>query len=131
MVSWLKLWCDPCLDGPVRVELTPAERGTYYDLQLLAKKIAPSGLLATPTGKPYSKKWIATRLNVDIRLVTKTVQKCTDLGLINDTEMGIFLVHFCESQSDYYRQRKYRSAIPENADPDKYVKQRYGHIVRR
>lgn len=131
MVSWLKLWCEPSLDGPIRVEMTPAERGTYYDLQLLAKKLAPSGLLATQSGKPYSKKWIAARLNVSPKLVSKMVQKGVDLGLITDDEKGIYLVSFQESQSDYYRQKPYRQAKAPSRDPDKYIKGPYGHMVKR
>lgn len=131
MQSWLKLWIDPNLDGPVRTELTPAERGVYYDLQLLAKKCDQGGCLASGPDMPYSQRWIAARLNIGRRMLSKVVQKCATLGLINDTESGIYLVHFLESQSDYYRQRPYRQARERDQDPDKYTKGKYGHMVKR
>ena len=108
MAAWLKLWIEPSLDGPIRTAMTPAERSVYYELQLLAKKFAQGGLIAAESGKPYSKNWIAARLNVNPKVVSKTVQKGVEIGLINDTEKGLYLIHFKESQSDYYRQKPYR-----------------------
>lgn len=131
MQSWLKLWIEPSLDGLIRTELSPAERGVYYDLQILAKKCDQGGYLATETGKPYSERWLAARLNINRRLLQNVVQKCATLGLINDTENGIFLVRFMESQSDYYRQRKYRQPQGTNNGQDKYLGGKYGHMVRR
>jgi hypothetical protein len=131
MLTWLKLWIEPSLDGPIRTELTPAERGVYYDLQLLAKKCDQGGCIGTVSGTPYSQRWIAARLNIDRKLLQKVVQKCTTLGLLNDTEHGVYLHHFLESQSDYYRQKPYRQAKVQDHDPDKYIKGKYGHMVHR
>lgn len=135
MTTWLKLWLDANLDGAVRHDLSAAERGVYYDLQLLAAKSGQGGYLATETGTPYSQSWIAARLNIDRRLLKNAVQKCTTLGLINDTPRGLLLPGFLQQQSDYWRQKKYRQegqpAGKEAGDPDKYVKGKYGHMVRR
>ncbi len=131
MSSWLKLWLEPNLDGPVRTDLTPAERGAYYDLQLLAKKCDQGGYLASENGKPYSLRWIAARLNINYRLLSTVLQKCNTIGLITNTQRGVYLQHFLESQSDYYRQKPYRLARAQNTDPDKYIKGKYGHMVQR
>ena len=42
--SWVKFLVDECLDGSIREELTPAERGVWYDLIITRQSVGYQGL---------------------------------------------------------------------------------------
>lgn len=129
MQYYAKLWIEPNLDGPVRVELSAAERGVYYDLYLLAKKLDQAGHICTPSGKPYPDRWTAARLNITAKLLSKTASVLTTLGIAKRDENGIFLIHFLDEQSSRFPPKTGHDSAPKTDDPAKYVRGRYAHMV--
>ena len=61
---WIKMWVQESLIGTVRFDFTPAERGVWYDLLLLAGNCRMEGVIAAGPGRPYPHGWIAGTLNV-------------------------------------------------------------------
>jgi hypothetical protein len=134
-LDWIKQWIREDLEGPIRFDLSPAERGVYYDLRLLAGRCNKAGKLVSENNTPFSETYIAGVLNIDRRLLRNCLQKCTALGLLRcNQEEGICDLHWTSTQSDYNRQKPYRHKPSESrtdSDPDKYIKGKYGHLVQR
>lgn len=131
MRRWFKLWVVDDLHGPVRYNLSPAERSVWLDLRCLACESRKDGLITAPSGKPYTDNWLATTLNVPRKLVKSAIEKLQKLDQVVVKSDGIWVTNWYKMQSDYDRQKPYRQGKPESQDPDKYVKGKYGHMVRR
>ena len=127
---WLKLWAVESLEGSIRYQLDAAERGTWYDILVLARICGQSGTIADRDSRPYPHTFIANRLNISLELFEATLKKCSDEGRVLEDEGGIHVVNWQKYQSEYERQKKYRyQTEPDN--PDKYIKGKYGHMVQR
>jgi len=65
------------LDGSIRMDLTPAERGVWMDLISLASETRErDGTLNFAPGKPMSKEYIANRLRIPLDLLESTIKAC-------------------------------------------------------
>lgn len=131
MRRWFKLWVEDELRGPVRYDLTPAERSVWVDLRALASESLKDGLIAAPSGKPYTENWLATTLNVPRKLLKSAIEKLQKLDEIVVKSDGIWVLNWYKYQSEYDRQKRYRQDTKPGEDPDKYVKGKYGHMVKR
>ena len=108
-MSWVKLWVAECLTGTIRWELEPDERGVWYDLLLLAGDCRTPGIISANETTPMPRRTIAGRLNIDEKLLEKTISKCVASGRIEIDEMGlIHIFKWAKFQSDYQRQKPYR-----------------------
>ena len=127
---WLKLWAVESLEGSIRYQLDAAERGTWYDMLVLARICGQGGVIADRDGRPYPHSFIANRLNIALELFETTLAKCIDEGRITEDGGGIHITNWEKYQSEYERQKPYREQ-KKQADPDKFIKGKYGHMVKR
>jgi len=107
-MKWIKLHTIPSLTGSIRFDLTPAERGVWYDLLLLAGLSRNPGHLQVSEDKPYPLKYIASQLRIPIPLLQTTLNKCKTEGRITEDEQGIHITNWKNYQSEYDRQKEYR-----------------------
>ena len=128
---WLKLWAVESLEGSIRYQLSAAERGTWYDMLVLARICGQDGTIADRDSRPYPHTFVANRLNIPLELFETTLAKCIDEGRVTENEKGIHITNWKKYQSEYERQKKYRQKAPSEDDPSKFVKGKYGHMVKR
>jgi len=108
--DWVKLWVKECLLGTIREELTPEERGIWYDFIVLAGHSRFPGIICANENVPFSNKRIAEILNVPLKLLQKCVRKFVDSGRLSIDNNGCFHLEGWDKYqySDYNRQKKYR-----------------------
>jgi hypothetical protein len=92
----------------MRFDFTPAERGVWYDLLVLAGNCRMDGVVAAGQGKPYPYSWIAGTLNVPLKLLETTLEKCRVSERIHENNDGIHIQNWKKYQSEYERQKPYR-----------------------
>ncbi|MBA7713276.1 hypothetical protein ES703_122277 [subsurface metagenome] len=129
--TWVKMWVNESLEGTIRFDFTPAERGVWYDLILMAGRCRVPGVISANETTPYPHSYIAGILNVDLELLDTTIEKCKKSGRIKENKQGLQLVNWEHYQSEYQRQRPYRQGKKEEEDPDKFIKGPYGDKVKR
>jgi len=105
---WVKIWVHESLTGTIRFDFTPAERGVWYDLLILAGNCRMDGIIAAGPGKPYPYNWIAGTLNVPLELLESTLEKCRLSERIYENNDGIHILNWHRYQSEYERQKPYR-----------------------
>ncbi len=129
---WIKLWVNEMLTGTVRFDFSPAQRGVWCDLLVLAGNCRMEGIIAAGPGVPYPHHWIAGTLNISIELLEETLEKCVKSERISENSSGIHILNWSKYQSEYDRQKPYRQGKKhEPHDPEKYVKGQYGKRVLR
>lgn len=107
--TWIKLYPIDCLEGSIRYQLEPDERGVWYDLlNFAALSVMKPGVIADKDGRPYPHQFIASRLNIPVELLERTLIKCKEEGRISEDENGIHITNWQVYQSEYQRQRPYR-----------------------
>jgi len=111
---WIKVYPVECLEGSIRWQLEPDERGTWYDLLNFAALCRQPGLIADADGRPFPRPFIANRLNISLELLERTLKKCEEEGRIFENENGIHIVNWERYQSEYERQKKYRKSTAES-----------------
>jgi len=127
--TWIKLYPVDCLQGSIRYQLEPDERGVWYDLLNFAALCATPGIISDKDMRPYPASFVANRLNIPVELLERTIEKCVQEGRIYKNETGLHITNWAAYQSEYLRQKPYREA--KQADPDKYTKGRYGDLVQK
>ena len=105
---WIKLYPIDCLDGSIRYQLEPDERGVWYDLLNFSAICAAPGTIADKDGRSYPLSFIANRLNIPQELLDKTLKKCTKEGRIKDKAGVLQIANWGAYQSEYQRQKPYR-----------------------
>ena len=118
--TWVKMWVAECLEGTIRFEFSPAERGVWYDLILLAGRCRIPGIIAANENAPYPHNYIAGLLNIDPELLETTLEKCKKSERIIEDERGIALLNWEHYQSEYERQKPYRGKKRSPAVSKKY-----------
>lgn len=106
--TWIKLYPVDCLDGSIRWQLTPDERGVWYDLLNFSAICSLPGLISDKDGRPYPHEFIANRLNIPLELFERTLKKCNEEGRTKENSTGIQIVNWNAYQSEYQRQKPYR-----------------------
>ena len=129
--TWIKLYPVDCLEGSIRYQLEADERGVWYDLLNLSALCSPPGIIADKDSRPYPHTFIANRLNISLELLDRTLKKCIEEGRISENETGVHITHWQDYQSEYERQKPYRQKGEPATDPDRFVKGKLGHMVKR
>lgn len=139
---WIKLWLES-LDDPKLTKLSLAERGAWWGLLSLAGKCNAGGKLETG-GEALDMNDIADALHIrtpeEIQALHSMVSKLLQRGALSQNENHILtIVHWGD------RQKVPKSSTPEaiadrvkrfrdkqrEADPDKFIKGKYGHMAAR
>ena len=129
-MTWVKIYVTGWLHGSIRWQLEPDERGVWADLIVLAGQCLQGGKICDNDGKAFPREYIANQLNIPKELLDRTIAKCRREGRVDDRDDIIVLTNWKAYQSEYERQKQYRTK-DENEDPDKFVKGKYGHMVKR
>ena len=127
--SWIKLWVTGWLHGSIRWQLEPEERSVWADLLCMAGECGKEGKICDNDDRPYPRDFIANQLNIPVTLLNQTIAKCMNEGRIEERSDIIIIINWNNYQSEYDRVKKYRDKDKE--DPDKYIKGKYGHMVKR
>lgn len=109
-MRYVKMYVGECLEGTIRFDFEPAERGVWYDLVILAGRMRVKGLIGAGSGNPYPRRWIAGILNIDEELLEITIEKCKNTQRISENSDGIRILNWSKYQSEYDRQAPYRKA---------------------
>jgi len=128
--TWVKMYVNECLEGTIRFDFTPAERGVWYDLILLAGRCRTAGTISANENTPYPHSYIAGLLNINQDLLEQVLEKCKQSDRVTEDGSGIHLVNWAHYQSEYQRQKPYRQK-KQGENPDKYIQGKYGHMVHR
>lgn len=107
---WIKLYPVECLEGSIRYQLEPDERGVWYDLLNFAAVCSVSGVISDRDGRPYPHSFIANRLNIADELLERTLAKCFDEKRMMEDGAGIHLNNWAYYQSEYDRVKGYQQA---------------------
>lgn len=105
---WIKLYPVECLEGSIRYQLEPDERGVWYDLLNFAALCTTPGHIGDSDDRPYPHSFIANRLNIPLEMLERTLKKCIDEGRLHENTNGIHIVNWAAYQSEYDRQKPYR-----------------------
>jgi len=125
--AWVKLWVEECLSGTIRFNLTPEERSIWYDLIVLGGRCRVPGKISANENIAFPHSYIAGIFNVPERLFNQALDKLKATGRVNEDETGIYIINWPKYQSEYQARRRQT----EEEDPDKYIKGKYGHMVKR
>ena len=109
-MRYVKMFVSECLEGTIRFDFDPSERGVWYDLVILSGRMRVKGLICARPGTPYPHSWIAGVLNVPLDLLDRTLAKCEKTQRIEEGDDGIRILNWHKYQSEYERQRPYREA---------------------
>jgi hypothetical protein len=125
---WIKLYPIECLEGSIRYQLEADERGVWYDLLNLAAICAEPGVISDRDGRPYPHQFIASRLNISIDLLERTLKKCNEEGRISENTSGIHITNWKAYQSEYERQKVYRERAKQHKAVDPMLGERQARL---
>ena len=75
--SWFKIDTDGWLQGSIRIDLTPEQRGIWIDLLALASNTRlRDGTLRFAPDKPMPRDWIANNLRIPLESLNSTITAC-------------------------------------------------------
>lgn len=129
--TWVKLHITGWLHGSIRWQLEADERGVWADLIALAGECGKDGKICDNDDRPYPRDYVAGQLNIPLELLERTIAKCQKEGRLDENKDMIIITNWKAYQSEYERQKQYRDKKVPDEDPDKYVKGKYGHMVKR
>lgn len=109
--TWIKLYTLECLEGSIRYQLNPDERGVWYDLLIFSAICRNDGIISDRDGRAFPHSFIANRLNISLDLLEVTLKKCQEEGRIKEDEKGIVILNWKRYQSEYSRLKKYREKV--------------------
>ena len=106
--KWIKLYPMECLEGSIRWQLEPDERGVWYDLLNFCAICSNDGSIADRDGRSLPHSYIANRLNISLELLERTLRKCQEEGRLSEDEKGIHITNWKCYQSEYERIKEWR-----------------------
>ena len=107
---WIKLYPIECLEGSIRYQLEPDERGVWYDLLNFAALCSNDGSIADRDNRPYPHTFVANRLNIALELLDRTLKKCLKENRLTEDDKGIHIRNWNAYQSEYDRVKGYQQA---------------------
>jgi hypothetical protein len=111
--DWLPLWRDKWLLGSTRWELDPAERSVFIDF--LCHASADDGWVRANPDTPYPLPWLAATLQVPVDVLTRTIDKCIEVGKLKRDERGCLFI--CSWQQ-YQLTPRYKKQLLAEKDTD-------------
>jgi len=105
-MKWIRLWTEEWLDGSVRIELEPDERGVFIDLLVLAGRSRNPGVIQAANAVPYPHERIAARLNIPLELLERTLKKCVVQKRITEDKNGIHIINWEKYQTIFEGKKK-------------------------
>jgi hypothetical protein len=133
--TWIKVYCDKWLEGTLREE-TSDIRGVWIDLLTLAGagRYGSDGEIRLINGIGLRDEQISRIFGIKPSLWRKAKTRFLETDRIKITENGAILItNWSKYQSEYERLKTYHHPQKgqQGVDPDKYIKGRYGQMVRR
>jgi len=100
------------LDGSIREDLSPEERGVWADLLALAglTREPRRGYIERSEGIPYTHEVLLTRLNISAELFERTVLKCVKEGRLEVLPDGTMIITNWARYNDTTTFREHRRA---------------------
>ena len=128
-MTWVKIYISGWLHGSIRWQLEPAERGVWADLIVMAGQCLLGGQICDNDGLAFPLDFIANQLNISRELLDTTLDKCVKEGRVIVKDGVISIVNWTAYQSEYERQKKYRTDPKEPEQPKDYQGGKFGHMV--
>ena len=97
-LPWIKMWTEEWLDGSIRIELTPEERSVWADLLAMAGRSRNLGFIQSNNDVPYSHDYLASRFQIPLELLNKSLKKFIQQGRIIENGKGIEIVSWKKYQ---------------------------------
>jgi len=88
--------------------LEPEERSVWTDLICLAGECGRGGRIEDNSGKPFPIAYLANTLNIPMKLLKATIDKCLQEERLLDEEGTLTIKNWSVYQSEYERQKQYR-----------------------
>lgn len=132
--AWVKIDCNGILRGSINWVLDLDEQAVWVKMIAYSEVCGGKpGQIEDNDGNGLPREYLAQELHCPFEKLESTIDKMVENGSVNVNGTGsIQLVHFDDYQfTEYDRQKPYRQAKREAADPDKFVKGKYGHMVIR
>jgi len=144
-LPWVKMWLE-ALDDPKLTRLSLAEKGAWWGMLKLAGKCEADGKLVSG-GIGLGIEEIADALHIktdgDLLSLKSMIDKMVERGSLVWNDNTLLMVHYEERQRippsarpeavaervRLHRERKAGEVKPGSADPDKYRRGRYAHMV--
>lgn len=123
-----KTWLTSSINYRMQLD----EIAVYSKIIVMADEFGPvPGLVSDNDCQPMPHEYLAHQACCPIEVFESCLKKAKEDGGIYENSHGIFVTRFDEYQfTEYDRQKKYRQKGA-TSDPDKFIKGRYGHMVRR
>jgi len=138
-MTWFKVYPEDWLANGLAVFLSLAESGVFLRLQCAAANSPNRGTIQMAPGTPYPPETLARKLRVKRNILTKTLNKLERIGRVTQDGEGIHITNWLEDQptvqpplpglGNHAKVPKKRHEPDQ--DPDKFVKGKYGHMVKR
>lgn len=123
--NWIKLWVNEWLDGTTRLEVNGAQRAFWADLLALAGRGRTPGIICSGRdeqgnliGYPVIKLTALVLAEIDIEKTLEIFRLHKKISLIYvegpPKLVTITILNWDKYQSEYHRQRKYRSPLFES-----------------
>ena len=128
-VKFTKGW----LTSSIHYRLELSEIAVFSFLIVMADEYGPvPGLISDNDCRAMPHDYLAHLACCPTDIFEATIQKAKDDDSIFENGHGIFLTHFDDYQfTEYDRQKPYRNAKKIEANSDKYIEGKYGHMVQR
>lgn len=114
MKRWIKLYTIEWIEGTIRCDLAPAERGIWADLLVMAGISRREGYIERSQGVPYRVEELANRFVVPIELLQSTLDKCQLEGRITiNSDNTIQITNWDKYQAVPEGKQKHMENAPE------------------
>ena len=110
--TWIKIYCDKWLTGTLREE-TSQLRGIWTDVLALAGNLTygDTGRISLPNAVPLTDEQIAGVLKISTTSWIKAKDRLLETDRLRSTKGVLFVVNWEKYQSEYFRQKSYRSKL--------------------
>lgn len=129
-LPWFKMFAYEFLHGSISYQCNDAEQNIWTKLLALCR-LCGGYIIADHDGNPFPHSFIAHEFHITKEFLDSTLEKFRKQGRITEDEDGIHILNWKKYQDEYGRQKPYREKKKQNEDPNKFVKGKYGHMVRR
>lgn len=129
-VKFTKSW----LTSSINYRMEMSEQLVFSKLIVMADEYGPvPGLISDNDFRAMPHDYLAHLACCPVEMLEATLEKGLKDGSIFENGHGIFVTHFDDYQfTEYDRQLPYRQAKKQRDEsPDKYIKGKYGHVVKR